>query len=350
MRLHCPACDREVPADGVDLATLTARCPSCAQEFAFQVPGAAPGGPQPPPRAAAGTLVRGPGQRDAGPGQARVPVSPPRWLRTERDGKQLRLSWSWRSWELLPLLAFTAFWDGFMLVWYGAALSQGQLGPAIGGLLHLAVGVALAWASAAQLFNRTTVEVVDDRLVVRHGPVPVLTPRGTSLPLAEVQQLYARRKVEADGDEDFQLVALREDGRHERLVEGLDGSRLPLFLEQEIEAHLGLPDRAVPGELPRRTPVAALPGRPDRLGLPPGRGAPVSPRSSTGGATIQDQGAGPEQLSLGTVQVAADAPCPVCAEAVEDPATTCPACAGRYHPDCWDYAGGCATYGCGASG
>jgi hypothetical protein len=38
--------------------------------------------------------------------------------------------------------------------------------------------------------------------------------------------------------------------------------------------------------------------------------------------------------------------CPVCGVALGGQVRRCPRCDAPYHPDCWDYHGGCATYGC----
>ncbi len=43
------------------------------------------------------------------------------------------------------------------------------------------------------------------------------------------------------------------------------------------------------------------------------------------------------------------AACPVCAEAVGPEAWACPACLTPHHPECHEYLGGCATYGCAGS-
>ena len=42
--------------------------------------------------------------------------------------------------------------------------------------------------------------------------------------------------------------------------------------------------------------------------------------------------------------------CPVCATAVTDEIAACPRCETPHHPDCWEYAGGCAIFGCDSRG
>ena len=42
--------------------------------------------------------------------------------------------------------------------------------------------------------------------------------------------------------------------------------------------------------------------------------------------------------------------CPVCATAIKDEIASCPRCETPHHPDCWDYAGGCAIFGCDSRG
>jgi hypothetical protein len=50
--------------------------------------------------------------------------------------------------------------------------------------------------------------------------------------------------------------------------------------------------------------------------------------------------AGPEQPTLSTAR------CPVCGAPIERPPRLCPSCDTPHHPECWEYAGGCAIFGC----
>ncbi|MCA8921622.1 MAG: hypothetical protein KDD82_07405 [Planctomycetes bacterium] len=40
--------------------------------------------------------------------------------------------------------------------------------------------------------------------------------------------------------------------------------------------------------------------------------------------------------------------CPVCGDGDDRPSARCDGCNTSYHPECWEYLGGCATFGCGA--
>lgn len=51
------------------------------------------------------------------------------------------------------------------------------------------------------------------------------------------------------------------------------------------------------------------------------------------------------------MQTAVDMPrCPVCACTIEEDPVTCPRCATPHHRECWDYAEGCAIFGCDSRG
>lgn len=42
--------------------------------------------------------------------------------------------------------------------------------------------------------------------------------------------------------------------------------------------------------------------------------------------------------------------CQVCGGELASEIVACPACETHHHRECWDFAGGCATYGCAAAG
>jgi len=68
--------------------------------------------------------------------------------------------------------------------------------------------------------------------------------------------------------------------------------------------------------------------------------------------TLNDQvqlaaAAGIEFLTSDEAQVIDDALCCVCCEALTQEVVFCVRCKTPHHRDCWEYSGGCSTYGCG---
>ncbi|NOU26363.1 MAG: hypothetical protein HOO96_00530 [Polyangiaceae bacterium] len=72
----------------------------------------------------------------------------------------------------LPLLFFTLFWDGFMVMWYGIAIAKGIWPMALFGLLHLGVGIFLSHKVLVGMFNTPRLRIADGRMKFTNGPIP----------------------------------------------------------------------------------------------------------------------------------------------------------------------------------
>jgi hypothetical protein len=66
------------------------------------------------------------------------------------------------------------------------------------------------------------------------------------------------------------------------------------------------------------------------------------PRVYLAESTAEAQYVGPGYLA----RVGKGSHCLVCENSLESDAVSCPACATLHHQECWDYVGGCSTYGC----
>src|SRR5688572_31327866 len=105
----------------------------------------------------------------------RTPLSTlPKGLTREVLADRVVLSRVWRSKELWFIIPFTVFWDGFLVVWYGAALTKSDtpLVMILFPLLHVAIGLGLTYFCVASLLNRTRLEISPESVRVWTGPVP----------------------------------------------------------------------------------------------------------------------------------------------------------------------------------
>jgi len=190
------------------------------------------------------------------PGLSRGEMGVPRGVQVEDDGVRLWIRRRWFSPVHLFFLVFLPFWFGGLVFWYGMA---GRMGAPpfflVFPLLHVAVGVVLAYWTAAMLFNSTTVEADPaGSVTVRSGPVP--WRRRVEIPAEEIAQVFTteKRYRQEDGPEQrlYAVEVLTRDGARVPLVRGMiQELEHALFLEQALETRLGLPDRRVAGEVPR---------------------------------------------------------------------------------------------------
>lgn len=238
----CPRCSAAIPAADVDLPTQSARCVACQAVFGFRpAPSGAAGLDRPTVAMPKGFTVDVEVGGVSRGSPAAVPV-----------GTRFQATRTWRSAAAYFMAFFALCWDGFLLVWFAIALSQGAWVMAAFGLLHAAVGVGLTYSTLAMFVNRTTFTVGDGRLRVRHGPLPWWG--GLEVPSAGIQQLFCVnviRRTKNGQQETFEVRLRSTDGRELGVVNGLTERDQALWIEQQLERALRIRDEPVRGELER---------------------------------------------------------------------------------------------------
>lgn len=231
MKLNCPECGAEIPADNINLDRMVAKCRECNAVFGF------------------GDLF---GTASDAPAQARLAVPRPANLQIEQDGANLIFTRKWFSPTYIFLAIFALFWNGFMAVWFGIAIISRIWPMAIFGTLHGVIGVAVAYIAVAGLVNSTLVRVGMGEIEVSHSPLPWFGKR--HLETTGIAQLYSKQVSHSSRQrtsQTYEVHLATRDGRQVKLLSGLESSEQALFLEQEIERYLGVEDQAVRGEIPR---------------------------------------------------------------------------------------------------
>lgn len=174
----------------------------------------------------------------------------------------LRFTYRWFGLQFLFFAFFCVIWNGFLFFWYSTATTGVDWSAGAGGLKsdqlmtllfpigHVAVGIGLTYFTLCGFLNRTTVNVSPREISVRHGPLPWFGNR--TVPALQVAQIF-REEIVRQGKNGtytrYQLSAALKDNRKLKLLSGLDTPDLALYLEQEIERHLGIRDQAVAGEM-----------------------------------------------------------------------------------------------------
>jgi len=240
--LTCRSCGANLHADDVNTTAGIAKCRYCQAVFAF---GHAMGGSAAPAAGAA--------PHDAE--RSRPEVERPPGFAIEEDPYRFRITRRWLSWKVIPLALFAAFWNGFLVVWYSIGLRSLSGGDdaawvmLLFPVLHVAVGLGLIYALAATCLNATTIDVNDQELSVRHGPL--WFPGNKTLPALDVQQLYCKQKIrhgKNGASTTYEVHAVAREGQDEKFLAGLDQQHHALYVEQQVERVLGLKDVAVAGE------------------------------------------------------------------------------------------------------
>lgn len=174
----------------------------------------------------------------------------------------LRLTYAWFKPAVWFLLFFCVIWDGFIVLWYSkansvfdwsqglAALAGPQVMFLVLPLLHVAAGAAITYFTLCSFVNRTTIDVSPREIAVRTGPLPWFGDQSVA-PL-QVAQIFREQVVHQTKNGEsvtYQLSAALKNGRKLKLLSGLTSADQALYLEQEIERHLGIRDQPVAGEM-----------------------------------------------------------------------------------------------------
>ena len=170
----------------------------------------------------------------------------PHGLDVDDRPDELRIAWRW---QLAPREAIAAIILAALLA---AALATGAVDEPVLVVAVIGLGalfVALCFRLAGQMFNRTLIRVTDRRL--RIDVEPVALQRYRSLPADELDQLYCVAVSSRDSTW-YQLWAELAGGKRSCLVGEIADVERAFFLEREIERRLGIADRPVRGEVPRR--------------------------------------------------------------------------------------------------
>ena len=232
MKLSCKQCGREIAAKNINMERLIAKCDACNAVFGFadDVPGAS-------------------APAKARPKRAKVPLPP--GFQVEDTGVGFRIIHRWWRPMFIFLAFFTVFWCGFLLFWYAiAASAEAPIFFFLFPLIHVAVGVGLAYFTLAGFINRTVIDVTGQELAVNHIPLPWFGAR--SHPVDELKQLYVVERTNSGKHGvrySYDLCAVSRYGDQLKVLSGLQAVDQALYLEQTIEERLGIEDEAVPGEV-----------------------------------------------------------------------------------------------------
>ena len=234
MQLQCGGCAAAIEAKDIDLPRSLAKCSFCNAIMDLgRREGAAAGG------------------RFADVERPEVRL-PERFV-TGKDADGTFIRWRWFRPHHLFLVLFALGWNGFILFFFSSFRSTGA--PSFFYLLplvHVGVGVAIAYAALTGLVNSTTVRTGKGVLKIRHRPLPWLGNR--DLRGAEIDQLFSAQKTSRTRNgvsTTFAVQAALKSGKSLTLLKGLQELDQALYLEQRIERALGIKDRPEAGEVPR---------------------------------------------------------------------------------------------------
>lgn len=223
MQIDCPNCDLKLTTADVNINTLVAKCTSCNSVFsvADQID----------------DYYDDYDDYDKGnslKSDERPPLPLPSNIDREIKGEQLILRRRWLSSKMIPGLLIPIGLIGiifFLMVVMG--LSNLLFTPLFFcAAVPILVGIGLTYSTLASVLNTTTIVVDPSEISVKHSPIP--WGKSVRIECSRIYQIYCTERWEANHvvnvmTEDEQIIKLSSLSS---LEEGL-------YIEQEIEAHLG---------------------------------------------------------------------------------------------------------------
>lgn len=235
MKITCNTCKNVIPATDINIKDKIAKCESCNSVFDCR------------------------DQLSAVLKKDRQELGLPKHIEVEKKYSHLSIIRGWFNPAIIFLTIFCVFWDGFMIVWFGIAISQGQWPMALFGSIHGLVGVGLTYYTIAGYINKTYISVDSRAMTIEHAPLPF--GKNKYIRSKDLKQLYSKEKVhhgKNGASFSYEVHAVTATGSKIKIVSGLSNSDQALYIEQEIEKFLKIEDMPVRGEIPREVGYAGV--------------------------------------------------------------------------------------------
>jgi len=181
-----------------------------------------------------------------------IPI--PEGVEFQDEMQYLRIDRKWFSWKYIPMAFFCVAWDAFLFFWYSMAFSShAPWIMIVFPIAHVAVGIGLTYSTLAGFLNKTVLELTPEWLTIWHEPLPWVGE--TRIATREINQLYCTDSVkynENGSSIHYNLIMVNSAGRARKIIKGLESKDVAIFMEQQVERWLKIPDQSIAGELSRK--------------------------------------------------------------------------------------------------
>jgi len=173
---------------------------------------------------------------------------------TLSDHMDVRINWrkSYSKSGLLGLTVFTLFWNIIVGLFVVSIIASGAVGSLIGISVHLAVGLGMFYWLASILVNYTDIIIRKDAITIDHYPLKNPFKRQKTIAGEDFEQFYVTKYVSSTTNDKpnyaYALYAITTTGSKVLIINGMN-KETQLYLEQEIERYLQLPDQEVSGAI-----------------------------------------------------------------------------------------------------
>lgn len=221
--LSCKNCDTHISAKDININKAIAKCPECDHVFSFE--------------------------QDLNVHLHKPEVMMPKNIEVLELRSELNLYRKWWGPKFIGIAFFALFWNGFMVVWFSMAIATGAYPMALFGTIHAIAGLGMIYWVIAGTFNTTEVRTTKNRFYIKHGPIPWRGNR--EIEVSNISQFFTKMHIQRNDNSttySYELHAVLNDGKQIKILGQMDKPEEALYLEQELERFLDIPDRRVSGE------------------------------------------------------------------------------------------------------
>ena len=232
MQINCPNCAEQIESDNINIDKGVAKCGNCNTVFSYK--------------------------DDTHLSYRRRPeVFMPEEFEVLPLRSELSIHYKWRKTRSLSggTVFFTLLWNAMLLPFILVAFASGNFLTLIGISVHLLIGLGFILNIILTLVNSTYITVDDYELAIEHRPFSLpFFSKNKYIDVKEIEQIYVSKylseKVNGVEKYAYQVIAQLKNGEEVKVLKGFRHQDKALYIEQEIEVFLDIPDKSVKGEIP----------------------------------------------------------------------------------------------------
>lgn len=163
------------------------------------------------------------------------------WLRSSKKDK---FKFDFIFATIFSIVSSVAFFGGLLA---GSALLS------IFSSFFLVASLILLYLFLANLINKTVIRIEEETLSIQHKPLKFISWKNRRIPLKTIRQLFVKeynsnRSVNNEPLKAYGLYILTGEDKEIKIIEDMN-KETSLYIEQEIEEFLTIPDQRIRGEL-----------------------------------------------------------------------------------------------------
>ncbi|KOY87274.1 hypothetical protein AD998_14945 [bacterium 336/3] len=174
-------------------------------------------------------------------------VPNPEGFELKETAQGIAVSYRWYKPLAWFLIFFALIWNGFLIVWFSLPT---PIFFKLFALLHLAVGIGLAWYVICLFVNKTEIAITSQDFATRHSPIPFPTYKNKHLKRSDIGQVYIKQEISRGkngASVSYSLNVLSPQGTSNKVL-SYDDYEKAIFIKRKIEKYMHINPQSIEGE------------------------------------------------------------------------------------------------------